>query len=389
MKEDNADYMLDQAVRDYLLWMIETGYSQTTWSYYERILIRFQKYLSSRHIRWELIFTVATLDEFGKYCQMKNFQQPVRSLARYLYKNNRVTSSFNTKNHLLSGAYKQYLCYYKKTRQVGKSQIVHTKGILVLFADWLAKERYELADIRIQQLDCFQAEVITHYAPSTRPRLRSVLRGFFRWLYHQKIIKRDLASFLVGTPQYGQASPPRFLRPDELQKLFSIHPQTANEIRTWAMLHLSCFIGLRPIEISLISLDDIQFTKQQITLPRRKSANPISIPLPIAVIKAVADYIMIARPKTTNRAVFIGFRAPHNQVNGAIVSKSITAWMHKAGVPGSSYWLRHTYAQNLLEAGATIFAIKEMLGHDGIQTTSHYLRIHTKMMREVLFNETI
>ena len=389
MKEHNADPMLDQAVCDYLLWMIETGYSQTTWSYYERILIRFQKYISSRHICWELIFTVATLDGFHKHCQVKKCRQPIRSLARYLYNNHRISNSFNQQNHLLSGYYKQYLGYYKKTRQVGKAQIVHTRGILVLFADWLVKGQYELADIRIQQLDFFQAEIGARYAPSTRPRIRSVLRGFTNWLYHQKIIERDLAPFLVGTPQYGQARPPRFLRPDELQKLFSIHPENVDEIRTWAMLHLACFLGLRPIEISLISLDDIQFSKQQITLPRRKGANPISVPLPIAVIKAVADYIIGARPETTSRAVFLRFRAPYYQINGAIVSQSITAWMRKAGVPGSSYWLRHTYAQNLLEAGATIFAIKEMLGHDGIQTTSHYLRIHTKMMREVLFNETI
>jgi site-specific recombinase XerD len=63
--------------------------------------------------------------------------------------------------------------------------------------------------------------------------------------------------------------------------------------------------------------------------------------------------------------------------------------MRKAGTPGSAYWLRHTYAQNLLEAGASVFEIKEMLGHDRIQTTSRYLKIHITMMREVLFDEAI
>lgn len=388
MKEDNADRMLDQGVRVYLLWMIDTGYSRFTWSFYKRILIRFQSYISSQEIRWEFVFTDATLNDFGKHCQLVQFQQPIRSLAKYLYENNRISRSMYKKEPLLSPVYTQYLCYYKKTRQVCESQVVHTQRVLVLFANWLANKEYELADIRIQQLDCFQAEVSNRYAPSTRPRFRSVLRGFLSWLYHQKIIRRNPAPLLVDAPQYAQARPPRFLRPDELQKLFAIRPQTANENRTWAMLQLAFFLGLRPKEISLISLDDIQFTKQEITLPQRKGANPISIPLPIAAIKAVADYIMRTRPETTSRAVFLGLRAPHNQINGAVVSSSITAWMHKAGVPGSSYWLRHTYAQNLLEAGSSVFEIKEMLGHDGIQTTSHYLRVHTKMMREVLFDET-
>ena len=153
------------------------------------------------------------------------------------------------------------------------------------------------------------------------------------------------------------------------------------------MLHLAFFLGLRPREISLISLDDIRFSKQEITLPQRKSLNPISVPLPNAAIKAVADYIIGTRPETGKRALFLRLLPPYDPVTGALVSRNITAWMRKAGAPGSSYWLRHTYAQNLLEAGSSIFEIKEMLGHDRIQTTNRYLRIHTKMMREVLFDE--
>ena len=54
----------------------------------------------------------------------------------------------------------------------------------------------------------------------------------------------------------------------------------------------------------------------------------------------------------------------------------------------TAYWLRHTYAQNLLEAGSSIFEIKEMLGHDKIESTKLYLHVHLKLMRKVLFDET-
>ena len=63
--------------------------------------------------------------------------------------------------------------------------------------------------------------------------------------------------------------------------------------------------------------------------------------------------------------------------------------LKKAGLNASAYWLRHTYAQNLLEAGASIFDIKEMLGHDKIESTKRYLCVHTKLMRQVLFDETL
>ena len=62
--------------------------------------------------------------------------------------------------------------------------------------------------------------------------------------------------------------------------------------------------------------------------------------------------------------------------------------MKKACLPSTAYWLRHTYAQNLLEAGCSIFEIKEMLGHDKIESTKNYLRIHIQLMRKVLFDET-
>lgn len=263
----NSIRMLEQAIRDYLLWMIDQGYSRSTWYLYERILLRFQSYISCQGIPRESIFTHAILDDFGRECKLVQFQPPVRGLARYLYKQGRITGSMDKKEQPLPAVYEQYLLYYKKTRQVCELQVLNTRRVLNLFADWLAKEKIELTDLCLEQIDCFQAEISNGFAPATRQRHRSVLRGLLSWLYQKKIIRRDLGPLLVGAPQYAQTIPPKFLRPEEIKKLFSIRPQTANEHRTWAMLHLACFLGLRPKEISLITLDDINFSKQEIHHP--------------------------------------------------------------------------------------------------------------------------
>jgi site-specific recombinase XerD len=63
--------------------------------------------------------------------------------------------------------------------------------------------------------------------------------------------------------------------------------------------------------------------------------------------------------------------------------------MKKAGLSSSGYWLRHTYAQNLLQMGRSIYEIKEMLGHQSIQASQRYIHIHTELMRKVLFNEEL
>ena len=63
--------------------------------------------------------------------------------------------------------------------------------------------------------------------------------------------------------------------------------------------------------------------------------------------------------------------------------------MRQVNLPSTAYWLRHTYAQNLLESGVTIFEIMEMMGHDKIESTKNYLHVHVKLMRKVLFHEEI
>ena len=153
------------------------------------------------------------------------------------------------------------------------------------------------------------------------------------------------------------------------------------------MICLGFYLGLRPKEISRIRLNDIEFKKQEICIPDRKNTNPARLPLPDRCIKAVAAYILGGRSAADNRSLFITDRAPYRPVLPDTVSKYVATAMKKAGLSSTAYWLRHTYAQNLLEADVSLFEIKEMMGHDSIQTTRRYLHVHTKLMREVLFDD--
>jgi len=71
------------------------------------------------------------------------------------------------------------------------------------------------------------------------------------------------------------------------------------------------------------------------------------------------------------------------------VGRYIQEAMQKAGLKACAYWLRHSYAQHLLSAGATIYEIKEMLGHGHIESSRKYLHIHTDLMREVIIDEPL
>lgn len=386
-----SDILLEQAIRDYLLWMIDKGYTHQTWSLYERLLVHFSVYIDQQSIAWENIFTFETMEAFQKECEITRVSMAIRGLARYLHAQQRIPLPLKKQPHKLPCIYEEYLRYYAKTRQAAPEKTPGIRRVLTALHKYLTKEKIQLTAVRIEHLDAVLAEHNAELTPEIRRTRRSWLRGFLRYLYQVRgMLPKDLASLVVGAPQYANAKPPKFLRPHEVRKLFhSIKPGTPRELRTHAMLHLAYSLGLRPKEISLIRLDDIFFSSGEISLADRKCQNPIKLPLPEATIKAIAAYIIGARPKTGRRTLFLGLRAPYDPISPGLVSQDIQSQMHKAGLSASAYWLRHTYAQNLLEANISIFEIKEMMGHDRIQTTRRYLHIHPRLMREALFNETL
>jgi site-specific recombinase XerD len=111
--------------------------------------------------------------------------------------------------------------------------------------------------------------------------------------------------------------------------------------------------------------------------------------LPDITIKAIAAYLVGVRPESKHRILFLGLKVPHGPLCPGVVGQYISQCMKAINPSSTAYWLRHTYAQNLLEAGVSIYEIKEMLGHDSIEATRKYLHIHIKLMRKVLFDEEL
>ncbi|MBW2664401.1 MAG: tyrosine-type recombinase/integrase [Deltaproteobacteria bacterium] len=374
-----------------VLWMISNGYADSTCMRYEQALKHFLYFINQRAIPWDVVFTFDTLKDFQKESGLILALRAVRGLSRYLFEQNRIQRPVEKPIQKLPEIYEDYLLYYAKTRQVYHLQLLRSRRTLQALNDYLARHNIKLPNIRIEHIDAFLSERNVNFTPITRQNQRSNVRQFLRYLYQdRRILKRNLASLIVGAPLFAQAKPPRFLRPDEMQRLFdSLSTCSARALRTSAMIHLGYTLGLRPKEISLITLDDISFGQCEIHLPDRKSNNPIKLPLPEVTIKVIAAYIVGTRAKSNRRRLFLSLRAPYEPITPAAVSKDVGLCMRKAGLSSSAYWLRHTYAQNLLETGASVFEIKQMLGHDRIQTTQRYIHIHTRLMCEVLFDDSL
>ncbi len=383
--------MLKQAIDDYLLWMISRGYASKTWSLYEGALRHFLRFVNDRSIPFEAIFTHNTLAAFQKENKLTYPLSAIIGLSRRLFEQGKIPRPIEKPYEKLPEVYEEYLLYCAKSRQVHPAEIFRSRKVLTALKHCLERFQVDLGAIRIEQVDAFLADYGTHVTPATKRTYRSSLRGFLRYLYQERgILKKDLAPLVIGAVLFAQTKPPRFLRPQEVQSLFAdLDLSSSHGLRSYAMLYLAFALGLRPKEIALLTLDDVSFRGLEITLRNRKGNNPIRLPLPEDAVKAIAAYVAGARPESKERALFLNLEAPYRPVSAVTVGRDIGLIMRKKKLPSSAYWLRHTYAQNLLESGTSIFEIKEMLGHDNIQTTERYLHIHTKLMREVLFNETL
>ncbi|MBT9438893.1 MAG: tyrosine-type recombinase/integrase [Desulfobacterales bacterium] len=379
---------LEKAVSDYLLWMISNGYADSTCMRYQQVSNHFAHYIIQQAIPWDAVFTFDTLRDFQKESGLILASHAVRGLSRYLFKQNRIKRPIEKPVQPLPEVFEEYLDYYTRVKDISRLQMLRARRTLTAFGDYLDKNSIMLKTVRIEQIDAFLAAHNRNYVKGTCGMHRSILRGFLAWLHQNRILKRNFAPLIIGAPVFAQSIPPKFLRSDEIRCLFeSLIGTTTIELRTAAMIYLGFYLGLRPKEISRIRLDDIKFKKQEICIPDRKNTNPARLPLPDRCIKAVAAYIVGGRPATDNRRLFITVRVPYRPVLPVTVSKDIANAMKKAGMSSTAYWLRHTYAQNLLEADIPFFEIKEMMGHDSIETTRRYLHVHTKLMRKVLFDD--
>ena len=339
------------------------------------------------------MFSLDTLKVFGKHsASLTDAIHVLTAFSDYLYEEGAINEPLEVPDDrvLLPDIYKKYLLYLQQEKAVSKVLVTSSRRVLASLHEYLDIHNIDLSNLKIQHVDDFMSEFTQPFCNVTRGIYRSQIRGFLKYIHQEKVIKKDIAHLLVGPRQFAEPRPPRFLRPEEVKKLFgSITLDTPVKIRTYATLLLSYSLGLRPIEIKRLTLDDVSFQEAEIAVTVRKTKNPAIMPLPEETLKAIAAYVYKARPKSPNRALFLTFYKPYRPVSTSLVSEHISRIIRSAGLSASAYWLRHTYAQSLLCMGHSIYDIKEMMGHQSIRSTQRYLHVDIEHMRKVLFDETL
>jgi len=260
----------------------------------------------------------------------------------------------------------------------------------------LARFRRFLADQAIEQVEGADTAAILKYLLELRDEnlgLRSrarhlvTLRGFFRFLVSEKIIRQDPAR-LVDLPKYGLKLP-HVLGVNEIGELLCTpDPKKPKGARDAAMLELLYAAGLRVSELVHIKLQDIN-TEAGFVRVMGKGAKERVIPIGSHAREKLDDYIRHARPKLLKNHVssYLFVARAGNPMTRQGFWKLVKQYAAAAGCDKNitPHTFRHSFASHLLEGGADLRAVQMMLGHVDISTTqiyTHVARDHLKKMHE-------
>jgi site-specific recombinase XerD len=192
---------------------------------------------------------------------------------------------------------------------------------------------------------------------------------------------------LLPSPKRGSRLP-RVLGPDEAARLLDrIGARTPLEIRDRSMLELAYGCGLRADEVRSLGRDDVDFESESLRI-RGKGGKDRVVPIGEPAQRALRRYIDVARPALVGRgagpdAMFVSKRGL--ALHTSDVRRRLERWVREAGIAGgvSPHVLRHSYATHLLEGGADLRSIQELLGHSSVSTTQVYTRVEPgRLQRE-------
>ncbi len=246
----------------------------------------------------------------------------------------------------------------------------------------------DLHDLRLPDLRAWLAQLSDRGAArATVARRAAAARAFLRWAHHTGRIDSDPSLRLVA-PRRARTLP-GVLRQDEASGLLELAAVAADDDdpvhrRDRAVLELLYATGIRVGELVGLDVDDVDFGADVVTV-MGKGAKERSVPFGRPARVALTEWIEGGRPRLavadSGPALFLGRRG--RRVDPRQVRSAVHAMLsHLPGAPDlGPHGLRHSAATHLLEGGADLRTVQEMLGHASLATTQIYTHVSVERLR--------
>ncbi|MBI3998674.1 MAG: site-specific tyrosine recombinase XerD [Armatimonadetes bacterium] len=222
-------------------------------------------------------------------------------------------------------------------------------------------------------------------APSSVARRLSALRGWTAFMLREGLIADDPALDLM--PARLPRRLPGVLTVDEVERLLAQpHGEDPLALRDRAMLELLYAAGLRVSELVALDVGDVNLVLEYVRCLGKGSKERI-VPIGAAAVRALHRYLTAGRPRLlagrAPAALFLNRRG--RRLTRQRVWMLLRAYAAAAGIrrPLGPHTLRHSFATHLLDGGADLRAVQEMLGHASVATTQRYTHLTRARLREV------
>lgn len=280
----------------------------------------------------------------------------------------------------------RFLAYLRVQRNLSPHTVTAYSNDLARFITFLE-------DNGVDDLECVDHRLVRQYiaylgthsfAASSVARQMSAVRTFFKYLVNNGTLTANPA-LLVLLPKKNKALPGVFSR-DEVERLLEApDPATAKGMRDIAILELMYATGLRVSEVVSLDVADIDMKARQIRVIGKGNKERLVFFTAVAA-QAISAYTTAARPRLLeeegDRALFIGRNGRRMSVRSMqyVIDRIGRNVIDRKSSP---HMMRHSFATHMLEEGADLRTIQELLGHADISTTQIYTHLDKTRLKNV------
>ena len=274
------------------------------------------------------------------------------------------------------------VCGLSPTTRYARSR--HVRAFLL---DQFGARPLRLSRLRRSDVVDFLARYTADWKPQSKQCVVSSLRSYFRFKAIAGEPTTMLSAALPRLAHWRLATLPKALLPAELACLLRAFDLTsAIGKRDYAITRCCADLGLRTAEIVRLRLEDIDWQTGSLHI-HSKSRRSDPLPLPAPTGRAIAAYLHTARPKSDARAVFLRQGPPVGRpVTASIVRNAVRYAAVRSGLQhrvSGPHVLRHTLATRLVQRGATLKEIADVLRHRSLDTTALYAKVDLPALSRV------
>ncbi|MCR5846074.1 MAG: tyrosine recombinase XerC [bacterium] len=281
----------------------------------------------------------------------------------------------------------RYLSSLSIERNFSEHTVNAYESDLMDYAEWLEQRELKALDITHRQMRSYlsflNAEGLSR---NTINRRLSAIKGFYKWMVVVGALDADPLSAVSG-PKKEKTLPHRIPATDIAKLLDVWSGGDPESMRNRAILELMYASGARIAEIAGLNVRDVDFLTQQIKVMGKGSKERI-IPVHQMAIVTLRRYLESARPMLASKgqrptnSLFLSSRG--NPFSTDAIRKMFKKTLSESGLDGNltPHDLRHSFATDMLEGGADLRTVQELLGHASLSTTQIYTHLSPAHLKE-------